>query len=544
MTSFISSSTVGEFQAVILTQGDDNVLYPLCEEVPKSLLPIANRPLLMYQLRLLEKAGFEDIILVVSEQYEQIIGEYVARAKREGAFGTDRINISVTVVEENLGTAECLRAIGDKISSDFIVINGDLVTESILNDMADRHRMNDATVTMLLKDKRDAQGNDDGDSSNNNNKKKKKTAPKKKKKIRIGPNGSTFFGFEGKQNRVVYKANINDMNEDTPRLMISKALLRRVPNIYVTDEIEDMRLYIFSSFVIDIVKDNVDIIDIAEDLLPLLLDYQFRHVKELPKILRQAIGGDEILKCSSLSVVADDHLTITTDLDEPPPSSIMIPSPPNALHRDGVTLGRTASPLNRKDGARSPAAMFVDKVDVMTMSTRAGNERTEREENVDFIKCFAHVLSPLHNTSVFCNRLINLEDYIPMNQVIYKMRHNPENTPWERFEFDQSLPKLRKSGSLVGANCTIGEKVNVKNSVLGTHCKLGNNVNINNCIIMDHVVIGDNCSIKNSILCSNVNVESKCSVSDCQIGTGTHLEEGKVAAKEVLTNLSSDSFFS
>ena len=67
-----STNVAGEFQAIILTQGGDNVLYPLCEEIPKSLIPIANRPLLLYQLRLLEKAGFEDIILVVSEQYEQI----------------------------------------------------------------------------------------------------------------------------------------------------------------------------------------------------------------------------------------------------------------------------------------------------------------------------------------------------------------------------------------------------------------------------------------------------------------------------------------
>ena len=61
---------------------------------------------------------------------------------------------------------------------------------------------------------------------------------------------------------------------------------------------------------------------------------------------------------------------------------------------------------------------------------------------------------------------------------------------------------------------------------------------------MDHVIVGDNCYIKNSILCSNVNIKSKCNVSDCQIGTGTHVEEGKVASKEVLTNLSSDNFFS
>ena len=120
--------------------------------------------------------------------------------------------------------------------------------------MADRHRMNDATVTMLLKDKRDISTS--SNNKNNNKKNKKKAAPKKKKKITLGPNGSTFFGFERTQNRVVYKANINDMNEDTPRLMLSKALLRRVPNIYITDEIEDMRLYIFSSIVVDVIKEQ------------------------------------------------------------------------------------------------------------------------------------------------------------------------------------------------------------------------------------------------------------------------------------------------
>ena len=93
MASFISQKAIhrAEFQAIILTQGEDNVLYPLCEGVPKSLLPIANRPLLLYQLRLLEKAGFEDIMLVVSEQYEHAIGEYVARMCGDGQCAGSRV---------------------------------------------------------------------------------------------------------------------------------------------------------------------------------------------------------------------------------------------------------------------------------------------------------------------------------------------------------------------------------------------------------------------------------------------------------------------
>ena len=99
-----------------------------------------------------------------------------------------------------------------------------------------------------------------------------------------------------------------------------------------------MRLYIFSSIVVDVIKEQTEIIDIAEDLIPMLLDYQFRHVTDLPETLRQKIGGDDILQFSSLSVVSDDDLHITNDLDRPPPSSIMLPSPRNSIKKEGSSI--------------------------------------------------------------------------------------------------------------------------------------------------------------------------------------------------------------
>lgn len=49
-----------EFQPVILAGGFGGRMGVLVEEqsLPKVLLPIANRPLLSYQLDILEKAGF------------------------------------------------------------------------------------------------------------------------------------------------------------------------------------------------------------------------------------------------------------------------------------------------------------------------------------------------------------------------------------------------------------------------------------------------------------------------------------------------------
>lgn len=50
-----------EFQAVILAAGRGSRMYPLNEQLPKALLPVANKPMIWYPIRMLQKAGFEGI---------------------------------------------------------------------------------------------------------------------------------------------------------------------------------------------------------------------------------------------------------------------------------------------------------------------------------------------------------------------------------------------------------------------------------------------------------------------------------------------------
>jgi NDP-sugar pyrophosphorylase family protein len=50
--------SLSEFQVVILAGGFGKHLNPLVEETPKQLLPVCNRPLLSYQLEMIENAGF------------------------------------------------------------------------------------------------------------------------------------------------------------------------------------------------------------------------------------------------------------------------------------------------------------------------------------------------------------------------------------------------------------------------------------------------------------------------------------------------------
>src|ERR1041384_3399779 len=59
-------------QALILAGGKGTRLRPLTMHTPKPIVPIANRPLLVYQLELLRRAEVRNVILSLSYQPHKI----------------------------------------------------------------------------------------------------------------------------------------------------------------------------------------------------------------------------------------------------------------------------------------------------------------------------------------------------------------------------------------------------------------------------------------------------------------------------------------
>lgn len=58
-----------EFQAIIMAGGLGARLSPFTSSLPKPLLPIANKPLLAYQLELLQSSGFGHAIVVTRQNH-------------------------------------------------------------------------------------------------------------------------------------------------------------------------------------------------------------------------------------------------------------------------------------------------------------------------------------------------------------------------------------------------------------------------------------------------------------------------------------------
>ena len=130
-------------QSLILAGGKGTRLRPLTMHTPKPIVPIANRPFLLYQIELLKRADVKDVILSLSYQPQKIEDKL--------GDGTDNdVKIRYTVEASPLGTAGAYRHATDMIQETTVVFNGDVLTDIDLNDVIRFHREKGAVATIVL----------------------------------------------------------------------------------------------------------------------------------------------------------------------------------------------------------------------------------------------------------------------------------------------------------------------------------------------------------------------------------------------------------
>jgi NDP-sugar pyrophosphorylase family protein len=140
-----------EVQAVILAGGKGTRLRPVTSELPKPLVPIANRPLIEHQLRHLAAAGVRDVTLALG--YNAGAFEGVEREAAE--LG---LNVRIFTEPAPLGTGGALRWCLDGGAFDerpLLWLNGDVVASPNVEALYDFHASRRASLTFWLTSVRD-----------------------------------------------------------------------------------------------------------------------------------------------------------------------------------------------------------------------------------------------------------------------------------------------------------------------------------------------------------------------------------------------------
>ncbi len=136
--------------AIILAGGLGTRLKPLTDEVPKSLIPIKNKPLLQHLIEHFHKCGVTNIILSVGYKEEQIKRYFQDGAK----FG---VKISYSPESLPLGTGGAIKKAARGLTQPFFLQWGDNLMDLDWRKMEQEYLVNDTPIIMTLTPREDVE---------------------------------------------------------------------------------------------------------------------------------------------------------------------------------------------------------------------------------------------------------------------------------------------------------------------------------------------------------------------------------------------------
>ncbi|HVE56321.1 MAG TPA: NDP-sugar synthase [Pyrinomonadaceae bacterium] len=130
-------------QALILAGGKGTRLRPLTVYTPKPIVPFLNQPFLLYQIKILQRAGIEEITLSLSYQpdkIELILGD-----------GSDYgVNLRCITEPHPMGTGGAYKFAASDIRETTVVLNGDILTDLDIARVVEFHKSKQAAATIVL----------------------------------------------------------------------------------------------------------------------------------------------------------------------------------------------------------------------------------------------------------------------------------------------------------------------------------------------------------------------------------------------------------
>jgi len=130
-------------QALILAGGEGTRLRPLTSTVPKPVVPLVDRPFVVFMLDWLRSNGVDDVIMScghLAHGVRNVLGD-------GSAFG-----LRIRYVEEPrpLGTGGALKFAEALLDDRFLMLNGDTLTDYDLTAQIAQHERNGAVATLAL----------------------------------------------------------------------------------------------------------------------------------------------------------------------------------------------------------------------------------------------------------------------------------------------------------------------------------------------------------------------------------------------------------
>ncbi|XP_010247225.1 PREDICTED: translation initiation factor eIF-2B subunit gamma [Nelumbo nucifera] len=437
-----------DFQVVVLAGGTSKELVPLVsKEVPKALLPIANRPVLSYILELLEASNLKDLIVVVEGEEAAVrVGGWIT-----GAY-VDRLHVEVARVPEDVGTAGALRAVAHHLTaSDILVVSGDLVCDVPPGAVAAAHRRHDAVVTALLCAVPVSGPSETGASGGKDKAKK--------------PGRYNIIGLDPTTQFLLYIATGAEVEKD---IRFQKSILRAVGQMEIRADLMDAHLYAFKRSVLQEVLDQKDTFNsIKQDVLPYLVRTQLRS--EL-----SSNGMSQAEENWNGKVASQDNQALSSQ--QLPPG--MIPTVPS-FHELYAFCPNGSSPPKRTH----KCCVYIASKG--KYCARLNSIQAFSDINRDVIGEASHLSGYSFSAH---NNIIH-----PSAELGSKTTVGPQCMLGEGSQLGDKCSVKR---SVIGRHCRIGSNVKVVNSVIMNHVAIADGCSIQGSVVCSNVQLQERVVLK------------------------------------------------
>ncbi len=132
-------------EVIILAGGRGERLRPFTYDRPKPMVEVGEQPILLYTLRWLKSCGIEKVIIACNYKHEAIL-------KYFGDGSNLDLGISYSIEEKPLGRGGAIKLASSHIrdlSSNILVVNGDIVTNLPISELAVQHKNKNAAITIV-----------------------------------------------------------------------------------------------------------------------------------------------------------------------------------------------------------------------------------------------------------------------------------------------------------------------------------------------------------------------------------------------------------
>ncbi|KAF2749282.1 hypothetical protein M011DRAFT_398446 [Sporormia fimetaria CBS 119925] len=512
------------------------------QDIPKALLPIANRPMVWYPLEWCYRMGVTDITIITPPESLNVIEAALSQNPHLTSLPAPRPDILAPKdLTHASGTGDLFRMpeVQAAIKSDFIVLPCDLVCELDGTALLDAWMVQEAALGATATSDAGVPATSAGGEA-------------------IGRRGGLGLWYQTKGegsikgqetdfiattplqpsvvpppsdslihhlSNLVYTAptdTLNDIIEGRKCFPVRHALIRRFPQVRMLTTYRDSHIYLFPYWVIEMIKNNDRFESIAEDVLGWWAKAGWQQGLGDKLGLRDILRPTDRLKDGmESSQILEDNIDVSrlsttwpirTDdsKDSKDPSTELA----SRVKESGIAKGVDLSPAPNltippmlayvQPSDSSPLIRRVDTAHLLlTVSLKLAKLPSIEEVGKDDASPFAHQAKIAHR------------DAIPK-----RCRVEAENC-------------------LLADNVIVEEKCNIKESVIGPNCKIGEGARLLRCLLMEGVEVGPNAQLTDCILGRRCKIEGgaargdeKTVLKDCEIQDGQVVEWGTEAKNE------------